>query len=85
MKRINTDSGPQFAGAREGAAGIVISVYSMVAYTGTRSHSSKQFMDFLQSREWGFLLLDEVHVAPANAFRKCVENLRTHAKLGLTG
>jgi superfamily II DNA or RNA helicase len=36
----------------------------MVAYTGTRSHSSKQFMDFLQSREWGFLLLDEVHVAP---------------------
>ena len=75
----------KFAGAREGAAGIVISVYSMVAYTGTRSHSSKQFMDFLQSREWGFLLLDEVHVAPANAFRKCVENLRTHAKLGLTG
>ena len=42
-------------------------------------------MDFLQSRGWGFLLLDEVHVAPANAFRKCVENLRTHAKLGLTG
>lgn len=75
----------QFAGAKDGAAGIVISVYSMVAYTGTRSHSSKQFMEFLQSREWGFLLLDEVHVAPANAFRKCVENLRTHAKLGLTG
>lgn len=41
-------------------------------------------MEFLQSREWGCLLLDEVHVAPANAFRKSVENLRTHAKLGLT-
>ncbi|KAJ9103967.1 hypothetical protein QFC21_002430 [Naganishia friedmannii] len=81
---FTSQSAEPFAGAREGAAGIVISVYSMVAYTGTRSHSSKQFMDFLQSREWGFLLLDEVHVAPANAFRKCVENLRTHAKLGLT-
>lgn len=74
----------QFFGYRDGAAGIVISVYSMVAYTGTRSHASKQYMEFLQSREWGCLLLDEVHVAPANAFRKSVENLRTHAKLGLT-
>ncbi|KAJ9091694.1 hypothetical protein QFC19_008985 [Naganishia cerealis] len=63
---------------------LVLCTSAMVAYTGTRSHSSKQFMEFLQSREWGFLLLDEVHVAPANAFRKCVENLRTHAKLGLT-
>lgn len=42
-------------------------------------------MNFLKSREWGLLLLDEVHVAPATAFRKCVESLRTHAKLGLTG
>ncbi|KAI5453638.1 DNA repair helicase RAD25 [Naganishia albida] len=81
---FTSQSAEPFAGAKDGAAGIVISVYSMVAYTGTRSHSSKQFMEFLQSREWGFLLLDEVHVAPANAFRKCVENLRTHAKLGLT-
>ncbi len=42
-------------------------------------------MDFLQGREWGCLLLDEVHVAPANAFRRSLENIRTHAKLGLTG
>lgn len=63
----------------------MISVYSMVAFTGKRSHSSETFMNFLKSREWGLLLLDEVHVAPATAFRKCVESLRTHAKLGLTG
>ena len=75
----------QFSGADSGAAGIVISVYSMVAFTGKRSHSSETFMNFLKSREWGLLLLDEVHVAPATAFRKCVESLRTHAKLGLTG
>jgi DNA excision repair protein ERCC-3 len=42
-------------------------------------------MKFLMDREWGLLLLDEVHVAPATAFRKCVESLKTHAKLGLTG
>jgi hypothetical protein len=42
-------------------------------------------MDFLQSREWGFILLDEVHVVPANMFRQVVTKVKAHAKLGLTG
>ncbi|RXK41677.1 DNA excision repair protein ERCC-3 [Tremella mesenterica] len=67
-----------------GPAGIVISTYSMIAKTGKRAHDAEKMMQFLRSREWGFLLLDEVHVVPAEMFRKCLNNFKVHAKLGLT-
>lgn len=68
-----------------GDAGIVISTYSMVANRQKRSHDSQKMMDFLTSREWGFVLLDEVHVVPAAMFRRVVTNIKAHTKLGLTG
>ncbi|KAJ1912546.1 DNA repair helicase RAD25 [Tieghemiomyces parasiticus] len=67
-----------------GNAGIVISTYSMVANTRKRSHEAQKMMDFLNSQEWGFLLLDEVHVVPANMFRRVVTSIAAHTKLGLT-
>lgn len=70
----------QFAGE----SGIVISTYHMIANTHNRSHESKKMMDFLTSREWGFILLDEVHVVPATMFRKVVTTIKAHSKLGLT-
>jgi DNA excision repair protein ERCC-3 len=56
----------------------------MVANTHNRSHESKKMMDFLTSREWGFILLDEVHVVPAAMFRRVVTTIKAHSKLGLT-
>ena len=41
-------------------------------------------MDDIQRREWGLLLLDEVHVVPANTFRRVIDLIKVHAKLGLT-
>jgi DNA excision repair protein ERCC-3 len=67
-----------------GPVGIVVSTYSMVANTGKRSHSSQKMMNFLESREWGFVLLDEVHVVPANMFRRVLTKIKAHSKLGLT-
>ncbi|KAH8831522.1 DNA helicase [Flagelloscypha sp. PMI_526] len=67
-----------------GDSGIVVSTYSMVANTGVRSHESKKMMEFLTSREWGFILLDEVHVVPAAMFRRVVTTIKAHSKLGLT-
>lgn len=67
-----------------GNAGIVVSTYSMVANTGKRSHTSQKMMNFLESREWGFILLDEVHVVPASMFRRVLTKIKAHAKLGLT-
>ncbi|KAJ8102255.1 P-loop containing nucleoside triphosphate hydrolase protein [Lipomyces tetrasporus] len=65
-------------------AGLVVSTYSMVANTRNRSHESQKMMDFLTSREWGFVILDEVHVVPAAMFRRVVTTIAAHAKLGLT-
>lgn len=41
-------------------------------------------MDIIAGREWGMLILDEVHVAPADQFRRVVELVKSHSKLGLT-
>lgn len=76
-----TLKGSKFAGE----SGIVVSTYSMVANTHNRSHESKKMMEFLTSREWGFILLDEVHVVPAAMFRRVVTTIKAHSKLGLTG
>lgn len=57
----------------------------MVANRQKRSHDSQKMMDFLTSREWGFILLDEVHVVPAAMFRKVITKIKAHTKLGLTG
>lgn len=65
-------------------SGLVVSTYSMVANTRNRSHDSQKMMDFLTSREWGLIILDEVHVVPAAMFRRVVTTIAAHAKLGLT-
>ncbi len=67
-----------------GNTGVIVTTYSMVTQTRERSHDAKKMMQFLQGREWGLMLLDEVHVVPANIFRKVTSNIKTHSKLGLT-
>lgn len=85
---INPDSIAVFTSDNKekfrGDAGIIVSTYSMVTNSRNRSHDSQKMMDFLQSREWGLLILDEVHVVPASIFRKVVHSIATHSKLGLT-
>jgi DNA excision repair protein ERCC-3 len=66
-------------------SGIVISTYSMMANTQNRSAESKKIMDILTSREWGLMILDEVHVVPAAMFRRVMTTIKAHSKLGLTG
>ena len=53
-----------------GASGVLVTTYSMIAFSGKRSEESNKVMEAIQSREWGLLLLDEVHVVPAQMFRK---------------
>ena len=57
----------------------------MVCFSGKRSAESKKIMEEIQNREWGLLILDEVHVVPAHMFRKVLTVVHTHCKLGLTG
>ena len=67
-----------------GSTGIIISTYSMVTQTKNHSYDTGKMMEFLTGREWGLMILDEVHVVPAAIFRKATADIKTHSKLGLT-
>ncbi|KAF2405274.1 DNA repair helicase rad25 [Trichodelitschia bisporula] len=67
-----------------GSTGILISTYSMVTTSGKRSHDATKVMEFIEHREWGLMLLDEVHVVPAKMFQMVTYRVKAHSKLGLT-
>jgi len=67
-----------------GSAGILITTYSMLSYSGRRSSDSKKLMGQIEATEWGMLIMDEVHVVPAQVFRKTVSAVPHLCKLGLT-
>lgn len=67
-----------------GSTGVVVTTYAMVTNARGRSGASQRVMDFLRSREWGLMILDEVHVSAADVFRRVVSTVKAHAKLGLT-
>ncbi|SCO91450.1 probable DNA helicase RAD25 [Fusarium oxysporum] len=77
---LTSDSKEKFSGS----TGVIVTTYSMVTNSRERAHDSKKMMDFLAGREWGLMLLDEVHVVPANMFRRVISSIKTHSKLGLT-
>jgi DNA excision repair protein ERCC-3 len=75
------------ADAREswsGPAGVTVTTYTMVAFSGRRSDEAAKVMEAIAGREWGLLILDEVHVVPAAMFRRVVGIVKAHCKLGLT-
>lgn len=67
-----------------GNTGVLISTYNMIAMNRTRSYDSQKVMDFITQREWGLMVLDEVHVVPAEMFSRVTHAVPSHAKLGLT-
>lgn len=85
---IDTNSIARFTSDRKewfsDKAGILVTTYSMLSYTGKRSLEASKIMGALQGHEWGIMILDEVHVVPAQMFRKTVSAVPHHCKLGLT-
>ncbi|KAF8696084.1 hypothetical protein HU200_036972 [Digitaria exilis] len=61
-----------------------LTTYNMVAFGGKRSEDSEKIIEEIRNREWGLLLMDEVHVVPAHMFRKVISITKSHCKLGLT-
>ncbi|XP_022736909.1 DNA repair helicase XPB1 isoform X2 [Durio zibethinus] len=78
--RFTSDSKERF----RGNAGVVVTTYNMVAFGGKRSEESEKIIEEIRNREWGLLLMDEVHVVPAHMFRKVISLTKSHCKLGLT-
>ena len=56
----------------------------MVCHGGRRSAAGEIMMRSVSNREWGLMILDEVHVAPADMFQKVLQIVNAHCKLGLT-
>ncbi|KAM0678835.1 DNA repair helicase RAD25 [Binucleata daphniae] len=68
---------------KEKIANILITTYTMLAYSGKRSYDAQKIIDLVNQRIWGLMILDEVHVVPATMFRKVV-SMKHFTKLGLT-
>uniref|UniRef100_A0A224X7U7 General transcription and DNA repair factor IIH helicase/translocase subunit XPB n=1 Tax=Panstrongylus lignarius TaxID=156445 RepID=A0A224X7U7_9HEMI len=64
--------------------GILVTTYSMITHTQKRSWEAEQTMKWLQTQEWGIMVLDEVHTIPAKMFRRVLTIVQSHCKLGLT-
>ncbi|KRH94463.1 DNA repair helicase rad25 [Pseudoloma neurophilia] len=69
---------------KESSDNILISTYTMLCFSGKRSNDAQRVMDLIRNTEWGLLILDEVHVVPAQMFRKVISTINHHCKLGLT-
>ncbi|CAI7865144.1 unnamed protein product, partial [Closterium sp. NIES-53] len=80
ISRFTSDTKEMF----QGDAGIVVTTFNMIAFGGKRSAESNKIIEAIRSREWGLLLMDEVHVVPAQMFRKVIGITKSHCKLGLT-
>ncbi|KYN99745.1 putative DNA repair helicase RAD25 [Plasmodium gaboni] len=65
-------------------AGVLISTYTMLSYSGKRSEQSLRIVNDIRRREWGLLVFDEVQFAPAPSFRRINDIVKSHCKLGLT-
>ena len=63
---------------------VCISTYSMMCHGGKRSASGEEMIRAIEEREWGCMILDEVHVAPADMFQKVLQIVNAHCKLGVT-
>jgi len=44
---------------------VLVTTYTMISFSGKRSDKAQEIMDQITGREWGLLLMDEVHVVPA--------------------
>ncbi|CDR93906.1 DNA repair helicase rad25 family protein, putative [Babesia bigemina] len=65
-------------------AGVLISTYTMMAYSRKHRESTENILNQIKQRDWGLLIFDEVQFVPAPAFRRINEIVRSHCKLGLT-
>ena len=80
IARFTSNSKERFAGD----SGVVISTYTMISHSGKRAYDTQKMIEFVNNHEWGLMILDEVHVVPANVFRKVLTTVAAHTKLGLT-
>ncbi|AFP65559.1 DNA repair helicase (nucleomorph) [Chroomonas mesostigmatica CCMP1168] len=83
-KKIKGFVSGQYQKISDLSADIIITTYSMISFSGQRAKLSASLLNEIKSREWGIVILDEVHIVPATIFRKVLGIIKSHCKLGLT-
>lgn len=77
-----------FAGAKKwpfnGPSGVLFTTYTMLVDSKNRTAESKKMNTFIDTTEWGLIILDEVHCVPANNFAKAILKIKAKVRLGLT-
>ena len=69
----------------EKEAGILITSFTMLSFSGQRNPEVKKAMDRLEALDWGLMIIDEVQLLPAETFSTIIkEKYKSHCKLGLT-
>jgi len=56
----------------------------MITHEGKRSKETQDMIEAITKRQWGIIVLDEVHLSFANTFWRVFEVINAHCKLGLT-
>lgn len=64
--------------------GVLVTTYNMLSHSSKRSGYSSKVVSLIEDTEWGMVILDEVHVVPANTFRAVISKVKSHCKLGLS-
>lgn len=64
--------------------GVLVTTYNMLSHSNKRSGYSSHVVSLIEDTEWGLVILDEVHVVPANTFRAVISKVKSHCKLGLS-
>ncbi|MEW6522228.1 MAG: DNA repair helicase XPB [Bacillota bacterium] len=73
----------EYTGERKEIRPVTVSTYQILTYRKRRDEGFPHF-ELFDAHDWGLIIYDEVHLLPAEIFRKTSE-LQARRRLGLTG
>ena len=77
---LTEDEIGEYSGERKGEPPVTIATYQIMT---TRRKGEYRHLELFDSRDWGLIVYDEVHLLPAPIFRLTAE-LQSRRRLGLT-
>ena len=67
-----------------GNGAVLLTTYAMLGSGKATKHDDTTPLGEACKRAWGLLLLDEVHMAPANTYQRCMSRVKARCVVGLT-
>ncbi len=79
---LNEEQVGEYSGETKNVQPVTVATYQILTYRKSRDDEFKYF-EIFDSRNWGLIVYDEVHLLPAPVFR-AVSSLQAKRRLGLT-